>query len=471
MVTVQGDEVVLFSKKLGKRLVPRLASAYNYSRSDLAAYRFLCDLQHQSIQSNLTLDIQKYFPGLDHYPRVNYKQVILSPAKWLIPKAAYQQKSSLELALWLRQNGIDFLVKAGNTDQTLCFNPTSPTDLVALLHYCKQQGDHAIYIYEALIADDDCISDENDKKYVAEFVINYSHDKQIYSRLQPMKLTTTKHTSIKTQFLPGSEWLYFEIYLNPNKSNKLLCNEIDQLLKTYKNEIKQWFFIRYNENGKHLRLRLRIKTPNIIPNLLNHFNLVFEPLQARGIITEVILKTYNREVARYGAARMIDVEHFFYLDSKYVLSLLARPLPKNLLYQQTLLFLDKITSICFPLVNDRVLFAKEMANIFAIEFKINPDGFKKVNQTYQTLQQRKAVIVPQNKYNLKPLCDQAQIIFAQCIESEKSKMLADLIHMHINRLFNDYQRLEEAICYQFLYKQLLTERARLVEQSEHQFSA
>ncbi|RYG21840.1 MAG: hypothetical protein EOO07_01550 [Chitinophagaceae bacterium] len=471
MVRVQNDEIILFSKKLGKRLIPRLASAYNYSRSDLAVYRFLCDLQHQSIQSNLSFDFQTYVPGLNHYPRVGYKNVILSPAKWLIPKSVYQQKNQsdhiTELQAWLKQKNINFLVKTGNADQTLCLNPTEPVDLTTLLMYCKQQGDRKIYLSEALIDEENAVADQNGKKYQAEFIISYAHKKQIYPAITVTTPLSIAHQApVPTYYLPGSEWLYFEIFINPSKSNALLRNEIYELLKTHKNGIMKWFFIRYDENGKHLRLRLQVKDLTKRLEIIDHFNALLTVPILSGIVKDMAIKTYYPELARYGWSRMASVEQFFYLDSKYVLGLLAKTGGKNELYPHTLSFINQIMGICYPIFSDRLRFITQMAEASGNEFNINREGFKKINQVYTTLRKN-----DEPTSGLKQLENQARAIFMQCEPHEKPQLLADLIHMHINRLFHAQQRLHEAICYQFLYKQLLTERARLTFQAARQASA
>jgi len=72
-VRYENNEIILESKKLGKRVIPRLSSAYNYNHSDLPVFRFLCDLQHQSIQSNLTLNLSSLFPALTFIHALNIK--------------------------------------------------------------------------------------------------------------------------------------------------------------------------------------------------------------------------------------------------------------------------------------------------------------------------------------------------------------------------------------------------------------
>lgn len=476
MVSVQKDEIVLYSKRLGKRLIPRLASAYNYNRSDLAVYRFLCDLQHQSIQSNLNFDIQTYLPDLNYYPRVSYKSVILSPAQWLLPKAIYQQKNTqneklIELKNWFTNKKINFFIKTGISDQTLCFNPEVISDLVALLNYCKQQGDRAIYLAEALIDEQNGVQDESDKKYLAEFVINFYHNEQIYEALPIKDLTIVKPTIVQTQFVPGSEWLYAEIYCHPSKSNGLLCNEITELLKIHKTEIIQWFFIRYDENGKHLRLRLHLKEITFMQLVLDTLNKLLIPAKTNGIITAFLLNTYCREIPRYGDNQIERVENFFYLDSKLVFSRLSKKYNNAQLHQDTLKFMTKLSQICFPSNDGQLLFVKQMSDIFAAEFNISQQGFKKINQAYTNLRKKPKMAFNSYERNFKSLENQAQIIFKHCTPVEKSKMLADLIHMHLNRIFSNNQRLHEAICYQFFYKQLLNERSREYVEVGDKFSA
>ncbi|WP_431293917.1 lantibiotic dehydratase [Pedobacter sp. P26] len=89
-ISVRGTEIILRSKQLNKRLVPRMASAYNYIRSDLSVFRLLCDLQHQGLQTNLSLPLDTIFPDLDYYPRLQYQNIVLSGNKWKVKKKPFQ---------------------------------------------------------------------------------------------------------------------------------------------------------------------------------------------------------------------------------------------------------------------------------------------------------------------------------------------------------------------------------------------
>ncbi|RZK63367.1 MAG: hypothetical protein EOO85_31370, partial [Pedobacter sp.] len=138
MLSVQGNEVILRSKKYNKRIVPRMASAYNYSRSDLSVFRLLCDLQHQGIHPYLSISLEKLFPGKQYYPRIKYKNLILSPHKWLFNRTKFKgieiNKSGIQRVQHiLSEHNVPTFFRAGNADQTLCFNSESPDDIIVTL--------------------------------------------------------------------------------------------------------------------------------------------------------------------------------------------------------------------------------------------------------------------------------------------------------------------------------------------------
>ncbi|MDB5151202.1 MAG: hypothetical protein JWQ57_5222, partial [Mucilaginibacter sp.] len=260
LVFVRDEEIILWSKKYQKRMVPRIASAYNYSRSDLAVYRFLCDLQHQHIKSDLNFRLKDFFPSLEHYPRVVYKSVIVSPAMWLVPKELLKagKEQKVKFLNWLQQQEINFAFKAGNTDQTLCFDPGSAADLDAFFLYWHQYADTDLYITEALISTG-AVQDNSGNDYAAQFVVHLGHGDMIY---QPYEFTghvNSNEPDNDSIILPGGDWLYFEIYCHPYRADSLLCNTIKPFLKENGTSILKWFFVRHQDPKPHIRLRLQLR--------------------------------------------------------------------------------------------------------------------------------------------------------------------------------------------------------------------
>ncbi|MEB0280861.1 lantibiotic dehydratase [Mucilaginibacter sp. 10B2] len=79
-IRIVNNMVMLFSEKHQKIVIPRLTSAYNHSLNKLPLFRFLADLPYQFGRSSLGVDLRQYFPNLRFYPRVEYKETILSLA-------------------------------------------------------------------------------------------------------------------------------------------------------------------------------------------------------------------------------------------------------------------------------------------------------------------------------------------------------------------------------------------------------
>lgn len=83
-IAIQSNRVILKSKKLKKEIIPRLTNAHNYAYNSMPIYHFLCDLQNQNKKTILHLDIENYFSNYRYFPRITYRNHILSKERWLI---------------------------------------------------------------------------------------------------------------------------------------------------------------------------------------------------------------------------------------------------------------------------------------------------------------------------------------------------------------------------------------------------
>jgi thiopeptide-type bacteriocin biosynthesis protein len=467
LVGITNSEVILWSKKFGKRMVPRIPSAYNYTRSDLAVYRFLCDLQHQGIKSDLSFKIQQFFPHLEHYPRVVYKSVIVSPAMWLVPEgilqiiAASQPLEALAaLSNWLKESRVNFRFKAGFADQTLCIDPAIEADRIAFLHFCRQNLPKDIYISEALISNELDVTDDKGKPYVAEYIVNYGHEDKTYSGSQYLTNYKEYNRPRNGISLPGGDWLYFEIYCHPCRSNAVLTNQIASFLKEGEQNIRKWFFIRYEDPKPHLRLRLQLKDISQGYLFINRLNSLLEEDCLSGLISDIQVKTYFREIQRYGATRINLVEFFFYTDSRLILSLLRKKRSTAQLYVFTLRTMKRFLKFCYEDITAQITFATNMANSFREELNMNPETFKKINQAFEKHRLNNRQIDPGFGRFFGSCEKQFLKIMNRCDNNaDRASMVGDLLHMHINRLFMSDQRSHEAILYHYLLKDLKTHRA------------
>jgi len=448
MLSVQGNEVILRSKKYNKRIVPRMASAYNYSRSDLSVFRLLCDLQHQNVQTNLSLFIENLFPELKYYPRVQYQNIVLSQQKWQVQKTDILNLPIDDCRNYLTKLGVSRYFKAGLSDQTLCFDKDSDTDVDAFIQYMQKQN--IVYLEEVFLPDYSPVIDDSGKPYLAQFILNIYHQEKVYDGFS--KLDDISST-VKQFFPPGKEWLYFEIFCHQQRSDSLLTGPIAHFLTEYHDKIKSWFFIRYNENGYHLRLRILLHNENDGQQLTSAFSDYLEQEIDKGIVSDLQLRTYRRETQRYGADLIEDVEKHFSKDSAYVLLLLEAVSDSNSRYRYCA---DLVAAIHKEGLFEDQIFAnviRIMSDSFNAEHNLEPSDFKKINQQYQIYQ----------KVDAEVLNHTSQIAFDQfaasfigilklCDARRRTQIFSDLLHMHVNRLFNKDQRTHEMIIYYFLLK-------------------
>lgn len=87
-LSVKNDKIILRSKKFDKEIIPCLSNAHNFSNtSSLPLYHFLCDLQSQNTKPIFSFNWGVLESHYTHFPRVEYKEIILSKARWIINKA------------------------------------------------------------------------------------------------------------------------------------------------------------------------------------------------------------------------------------------------------------------------------------------------------------------------------------------------------------------------------------------------
>ncbi|GAA4804036.1 hypothetical protein GCM10023231_36380 [Olivibacter ginsenosidimutans] len=458
LVSVRNDQILLRSKRYGKRLIPRLTTAYNYSRSDLSLYRFLCDLQHQGIQTSLNLHLKALLPGLDYYPRLTYKNLICSPQMWKVPTHLEQQDltdSLRQLKDWLDAQNVSAYFKCGYHDQVLWFNRFSDEDLESFLLYCKGKKD--LYLTEAFIPKVPPINDEYGKPYLAQQLISLYHSESIYQPINTKPIPFEQ--SNKSIVLPGQDWLYYEIYCDPSRSNHILTQLIRPYLKQMSKSIKQWFFIRYPIPDYHIRLRIQLRQQASLDLLISTFNQFIEDELRSGLIAAIQLKPYYRETERYGITEIETVEKCFAVESRYSLSIIQQALDSNNVYR---LVIRLLTDLSTQLIFERsfwLAFIKQTADHFAQEHRFGIPSFKSINRAF-------LVFIQQSDQPLSTIMENHYQRTLQSIvnllngfeQAKQFQYIGDFIHMHVNRLFVVDQRMHEAIIYQYYLKWLLAEQ-------------
>lgn len=179
-LSVKNDKIILRSKKIGKEIIPYLSNAHNFSSNNsLPLYHFLSDLQSQS-----TKPIFSFSWGIleSHYtcfPRVEYKEIILSKARWIINKAdisLFLKLNNSEVfkifSDWRINKGIPRFVNWINSDNTLLLD--FQTEIGIQLFLKSTQNKDKIILEEFLFTEGEpIVKNSKEEGFTNQFIISF----------------------------------------------------------------------------------------------------------------------------------------------------------------------------------------------------------------------------------------------------------------------------------------------------------
>lgn len=493
LVSVVGEEVVLWSQRLGKRVIPRLTSAHNYSLRGLGIYRFLCSLQYQNLCSGFSWSWGP-FETLPQLPRVVYGRTILRPAEWFVAQRETDSWCQLqgsrrqqELAAWREQRTIPRRVLLADGDNELLVDFGNPLAVDAFLAIVKRRP--SFRLLEFLQDAPNLVVQGAEGHFAHEIILPMARR----ARQDPEPVNTAQRTflqipeSIETH-LPGSQWLYAKLYTGSASADDILQGPVQQLVQRYGSEIQSWFFIRYADPDFHLRLRFRVRDLGLRLDLQQRLSELSAHLLRQGLIWDLQLATYQPEIERYGGPEGLPLcEQIFRADSEAILAMLPHlrgDVGAELRWLATLASVDRLLESLF----DGDLVAKtacveNMQQGFATEFRVD----KAMRQALsQKLRDKKALItmvlrngkgrdplppnsplaMPLTALELRrqrlqePMAELSRLAEARRLTVPLVHLGSSLAHMTVNRLIPAEARAHEVVLYDFLHRHLMSQRAR-----------
>jgi thiopeptide-type bacteriocin biosynthesis protein len=460
---------LLESISLGKRIIPRLPTAYNFQHNPLAIFQFLCDLQYKGLLANLTFDLEKLFPGLDFYPRVVIENVVISIARWRmnddeLKKLLIKPLSIGRLHLFRAERGIPRLVTLGLSDQQLVFDLGHDDEALFFLD-CLRDTRPAV-IREYLRADKNIESDG--KPLAGQMIALLKRSDIVYrAAIQPPHKDIEM---IQREFLPGSEWLYLKIYATPEAADRLLTSVVSPFLKKYKKQVQVWFFIRYRDPEPHIRLRIKT-APAKSAILLNALRK--QIAQQESLVKDVKHEVYRREIERYSPELIEMVELLFQSGSVWVLEKLHGDV--NTGRRRDIGAFDLICRMVFVFIPEAELisFLNWRSESFIQEFGSAKKLRVSLDSKYREYSREIQMILRDastRKTKIEENDPAKELVRMMANISNAAQhwsvarrygLLADLLHMQVNRMFNSRQREHEALIFYGLHKGCAERKARL----------
>lgn len=167
MLSYRNGELFLRSKKLNKRIIPIVSNAHKYDFDTQPIYKFLCDLQYQNRKSFYNFSWDNLRQILNHFPRVRYKNTILSLELWILNKNEIEEicKSIDSMDEFRCKRKIPRYVYLADGDNTLFVDFESQKSMKAFISTIKNKNE--IVLKETMI--EEC--NKNDFPYVNECIV------------------------------------------------------------------------------------------------------------------------------------------------------------------------------------------------------------------------------------------------------------------------------------------------------------
>ncbi|SHL16755.1 thiopeptide-type bacteriocin biosynthesis domain-containing protein [Chitinophaga jiangningensis] len=318
---VEDERVILFSRSLGKEVVPRLSSAHNFSSdTTLPVYNFLCDLQFQGLRAVVGWSWERMSQD-SFLPRVRYENVILSPATWQITVGAVTTGKLTPALLqgYLEQCGLPAFIEYVEGDNKLILDTYSELTIEFLCRELEHR--ERIKLVESTVMTGVSPVTNEGLHYNNEYILPLTRQREVLSVPGRHYLLSG---SVERVFIPGSEWVYFKLYTSVNYADTLITARLAPLVAKLKKSglVVKWFFIRYYDPAFHVRVRVQVKRKQEVAAVMQVFYALFNRETRAGKIAQVMLDTYEREVERYGEKTMLLSEMVFDRDSSEVVRLL-----------------------------------------------------------------------------------------------------------------------------------------------------
>lgn len=288
---------------------------------------------------------------------------------------------------------------------------------------------------------------------------------------------------VQRSFIVGSEWLYYKIYTGPKTADIVLTEIILPLVTEFERQkwIKKWFFIRYADPKTHLRLRFLVENKNCINLIIAALFEKLQPFVEMDMVWKVQLDTYHRELERYGSNTIRLSESLFHVNSWATirfLELIEGNEGEQLRWLYGLRVIDTfLTAFTYPL-EAKLQLMEGLKTGFGKEFNMSRPLKKQLDGKYRkervhiehfmefTLNEKPDYqpileILEYSKNNLEPLSKELlKLEEANLVQVSLNNLMGSYIHMVMNRLFKSKNRLNEMVCYDFLYRYYRTLKAK-----------
>lgn len=492
LVSVSGDDVVLRSRRLGRRIVPRTTAAHDYTRNSLGIYRFLGEMQTRDVAVGRPWSWGP-LGSAPFLPRVRVGRTVLAPATWNVAakelagfRSLGEARRHVAVREWREKRGVPRRVLlVGEDDHELVVDFGAVLSVDAFLHAAS--GRDAVVLSEILLGSESLCTRGPDGRYVHELVVPFIQrgPAQGPEAPQPGPDVTRDASLVRRSFPPASEWMTAKIYAGVATGDRFLREELGPFVREAleKGAVDRWFFIRYTDPRPHLRLRLHGDPARLNAEVLPALASTLRASPLAELVWRVQLDTYEREVERYGGPDAIEtVEEAFQADSEAVLELLGLleegDVGSEERWRIALRGADALFDDLGLDLPGRRRLVERVRRELGTEVGADAAFGRSLGARYRTLSKDLEQVLEPEDEEASPLGPGIEVLRSRSrriaplgrtlrgLESEGrlscslSSIAASLVHMHLNRLLRSAQRRQELVACDFLSRLYASRQAR-----------
>ncbi|MFJ9770609.1 lantibiotic dehydratase [Kitasatospora sp. NPDC101157] len=268
--------------------------------------------------------------GLGFLPRVYRGRTVLALAQWRLDLAGDLRPSShdrfpLALSTWRRSWDVPRHVYLAVSDNRLLLDLDDAEHIELLREELKTvpAGQSAL-LQEALPGPEHAWLPGADGGHMCEIVIPLIRRKGERGGGNSPAAVHVVESKARLR-PPGSDWLYLKLYCPTRNEDDLIGGPLRSFAEyaTQSGLSDGWFFLRYADPERHIRLRFHGDSSTLIGPLMEHACAWATRLRADGFCTRFSFDTYEREVERYGGEEgTAAAEALFMADSPSVADML-----------------------------------------------------------------------------------------------------------------------------------------------------
>lgn len=481
---MQNSRLVLWSKKHGKEVLPRLSNAHNYSYNALPIYHFLCDLQAQDVQPGMSFSWGNIQNRLKFIPAAVFEKVILVPATWQFNRDDIQEIISWKapdqlekLFEWKKKWNIPDRFYLSEGDNDLLIYLVSDQSLMIDLFLSEISTRKNIILKEFLFdLKNPFVVSSDESGYTNEFIAPIL-------RQDPFSKPVSEpiFNELKRTFIPGSEWIYYKVYCGEKTAERILLELFYPLSTEICDTLKlaeKWFFIRYADPDHHIRIRFFAPS---IDSRSKIDELIFKAFQ-NSVFNHESIKiqkdTYVREIERYGESTMELSENLFHADSETILEILQwlkQTDQASDKWLALLVLIEEFVCVAFTDQLAQKYFLEQISDRYNVEFGFTNKGMIQLDQKFRSTRNKTDdyfanyrtkfpelhQLFEKRKQKLFEVMNRVKTMVESSVSQNfYTELVSSYIHMFVNRFMSGDQRRTEAIAYNMLLKRKTSQIAR-----------